>query len=569
MKFSLSTQVDNTLLKPTLPELAKQLEQYDSPVEAYAYLIQTIHKFPKLQQGINSAEINILLTGLLIKNGAYQEALEKCLMAIKFLEQFPNQTCKIKCWRYMAIIQGFLGDHKKQLDYNQKALQITKATKQIEIELQILNNIGDTWLSLKEYQKAIPIFEANLKHSNADVAMRCLSAKNLGEAYFKMGELENAETIFLLTLQLAEKSQNAIYIAAAKYYLGKIHLQLNQPKKANNYLAKAIEIFATLNWNGKEQLEIYEAAIQSSLQMGALDQVKKYLPDYIELHKSIQTKIQDKNIQQLHFKFSINEIEKERKLLEEQNQKLQKANQKIEQQRAALSKANEELKDFAYRVTHDIKQPIRTISSFAKLLEKDLKDQLSPRSKEFMKYIDDAAINITSFINDLLNYATSDQMDQELSLVDCNQILQQIKKSINLQLQECHAQLIINDLPSVHCHKALMTQVFQNLISNAIKFRRPNIEPIVTIRGYENEEHTVFEVADNGIGIKAEDQAKVFKLFERLNNKKDYEGSGIGLATVIKVLNKFNASIELRSEFGVGTTFYLKFPKEVQPETIS
>ncbi|MEL6843783.1 MAG: ATP-binding protein, partial [Bacteroidota bacterium] len=181
--------------------------------------------------------------------------------------------------------------------------------------------------------------------------------------------------------------------------------------------------------------------------------------------------------------------------------------------------------------------------------------------KTFVDFIQQASVRMTNFVSDILRYATADQAEQALTTVDCKEVLELIRLNIDAQLRETGGQLIVHDLPSIQAHSTLIMQVFQNLISNAIKFRKPEVAPIVSISGKQTADYVEFKIEDNGIGIKKEDQPRVFKLFQRLNSRTEYEGSGIGLSTVLKVLKKYNATIRLESEFGVGTSFYLKFPR--------
>lgn len=360
---------------------------------------------------------------------------------------------------------------------------------------------------------------------------------------------------------MAEKHDMIVFSIASDHFLGRIYAALEKYPLAFEYLERATKNFEKIEFKQKEYKYVLEDILTVLLALGKSEKASLYFKKYTEINNVISEKIKNRSIKNGQFKLEINEIEQKRLFLEEQNKTLKEANEKIKIQQEALKAANQELTNFAHMVSHDIKQPVRTINNFTKLLAREVKDHLNDNARDFIDIIDSSTKRITAFVEDILNYATATESKVSSEIVDCNEVLEKIKLNLEFQLKESEGQLIIGELPSLNAHRALMLQVFQNIISNGLKFRRAGVPPIIQINGQETEIEYYFEIRDNGIGIKEEDQACIFKIFKKLNKQTEFEGSGIGLNTVLKILQKYNGSIDLESTFGEGTTFKISIPK--------
>ena len=572
IKQSLDFTLTHEMLEETeFDQLLKMIGTATAPINAYHYAIKASELATFNNNENQIAIIELLLVDILIKNGAYQEALYKNIQTIGFFQKTGRLTREAKGWRYLAIIHRFLGDHGKQLEYNKRSLSIIQKLNNPLEEIQLLNNIGDTYLNMGLYEKAEEIFESNLENPQSDELMVILSTKNLGKVYFKKKEFQKAKLIFKKVAILAEENNLPEYSLASDHFLGRIFLIEENYQLACKYLERAAKQFEDLDILNKERKETLENLVQPLILLGKKEKSSLYFKKYIQVNKRISEKRQNQSIRNIQFKLEINEIAQSRIVLEKQNKNLQEANEKIKSQREALlvqskalKSANQELTQFAYIVSHDIKQPVRTINNFSKLLAREVKDHLSNDAIEFIDIIDSSTKRITAFVEDILKYATATEESKiELEKVNCNEVLNQIKLNLEFQLKESEGQLLFGNLPNLEAHRSLMLQVFQNIISNGLKFRRDEVAPIVRVSGKETEEKYYFEIADNGIGIKEENQASVFKIFNQLNNKSKFEGSGIGLNTVLKILKKYNGSIDLESTFGEGTTFKITIPKVI------
>ncbi len=231
---------------------------------------------------------------------------------------------------------------------------------------------------------------------------------------------------------------------------------------------------------------------------------------------------------------------------------------KVQQQ---LTESNQELQIFAYAASHDLKEPLRMITMYTQLIERGLKKTLDEKTQEYISYVTDGVKRMQLLLDNLLAYSLLGKNRQDNSRVNLNEKLKKVLLNLTVAIQECDAKVVCLDLPTVTAYPTEMTQLFQNIIANALKFRKTDTKPLIEVCCAEEKNEFIFAISDNGIGIKAEDQERVFQLFTRLYSHTHYEGTGIGLATCKKILTKLNGKIWVSSTEGVGTTFHFTIPK--------
>ncbi len=242
------------------------------------------------------------------------------------------------------------------------------------------------------------------------------------------------------------------------------------------------------------------------------------------------------------------------KQLEHQNLKLHQLNDE-------LARSNQELEQFAYIVSHDLQQPLQTITGFAELML-SLKSEivLEEEADEYVLPILEEGIRMQELIKNLLEYSRVGTKRRELKPIDCNLILAETLKNIHHSIEQSQAIITHQTLPTIKADKIQLGQLFQNLIENGIKYRRPGVIPQVTISAEQQGQEWVFTIEDNGIGIKADYFERIFQIFQRLHTIQDYPGTGIGLAICKKIVERHGGRIWVESEFNVGTTFYFTIP---------
>lgn len=237
----------------------------------------------------------------------------------------------------------------------------------------------------------------------------------------------------------------------------------------------------------------------------------------------------------------------------------------LRHQRDRLAYKNEELKQFAYVAAHDLQEPLRTVSSFATLLDQRHKDQLDPKGLEILSFITSASQRMGKLIKGLLDYSLLGRK-RELSTVDCQSLIQEIKDDLSLRLEEEQGVLKAEGLPTIEGSKTELRLLFQNLISNAIKFRKQGIPPVIQITATQEGEAWTFLVRDNGIGIEEDHTERIFLIFQRLHTAEEYEGVGIGLAHAKKIVSLHGGTIWAESKVGEGTSFYFTLPTKAKRE---
>ncbi|MFK8101446.1 MAG: ATP-binding protein [Saprospiraceae bacterium] len=237
--------------------------------------------------------------------------------------------------------------------------------------------------------------------------------------------------------------------------------------------------------------------------------------------------------------------------------------------RIALKEKNEELKkyissnlqleNFAYFASHDLQTPLRSIISFTQLLMRKLAGKLSQEEQECMDFIISSSKNMRNLINDLLSYSRINTTDIKIVTVDLPKLLEQLFVELNSLITEQKATITLHDIPTtIQADPTKIHQLFQNLITNAIKFSKAEKVPEISISCSQQKEHWEFTVKDNGIGIDPAYQQKIFLLFKRLHGNTDYEGTGIGLAMVKKIVDQHGGDIRVESNLGKGSAFIFK-----------
>lgn len=242
---------------------------------------------------------------------------------------------------------------------------------------------------------------------------------------------------------------------------------------------------------------------------------------------------------------------------------LMRKNQKIEFLNKELNAANENMTMFTYSVSHDLKEPVRMVKSFLTLFHKKYGESLDQKGQTYIDMALDGAIRLNKMLTDLLEYHQSSGFSNTES-VDLNDVFLEVKRLLQNEIEVKNALLTSEKLPVIKGSFAGYLQIFQNLVSNAIKFVAEEKAPVVSILVKENETNYTLMVKDNGIGIPENQNQQIFKLFKRLNSPKQYEGTGMGLAMVRKSIERMGGEVWVESEEGKGTTVYFTIRKSLE-----
>ena len=248
----------------------------------------------------------------------------------------------------------------------------------------------------------------------------------------------------------------------------------------------------------------------------------------------------------------ISEVYDELRLRKQAEEKLQAAN-------AELARSNQELEQFAYMASHDLREPLRKIKSYIELFAETYQGQLDATADKYINYITDAAVRMEAFIADLLNYSRVGRGELVVEPTPLGGVVEQILEDLSQTIEENNAQIVIQPLPTLAVNPGQMAQLFQNLITNALKFRS-EATPQIQIEAKLHKGEWLISVSDNGIGIKPQYSERIFEIFQRLHSRAKYPGTGIGLAICKKIVERHGGQIGVKSEFAVGTTFWFTLP---------
>jgi len=265
----------------------------------------------------------------------------------------------------------------------------------------------------------------------------------------------------------------------------------------------------------------------------------------------------------------LEDLEAEKVTVERVNRQLhqeidvrRRAEESLRDYSAELARSNTDLQQFAYVASHDLQEPLRAVSSFSQLLARRYQGKLDSDADDFITFIVEGATRMQTLINDLLAFSRIGTRGKPFALVECENVLQAAKENLDVAIAESGATITHDPLPALVADATQLTQLFQNLLGNAIKFRRPGEAPRIHVSSKRQDGGWRLSVQDNGLGIDPQYFDRIFIIFQRLHGRDKYAGTGIGLAICKKIVERHGGRIWVESERGEGSTFYFVIPDE-------
>ncbi len=538
----------------------------------------------------------------------YSKSLEMSQELLRLAKLAGDAEKEVIALRNIAVVCGVKSNYKIGMQYFLEALTKCEAIGYKELIVQIQINIGTLYAHLYNYEEAIKRYESVLgQHSEVlDLKTRTVVFNNLGNIYLTSEQPEIAIDFFQKANRLAEQQNFQELLAYSTAQLGRTNIALGHMEQAKANSEAAQRMFDQLATSNGKQINLlnlsriafeeqqFDQAFDYAMTAAELSrqikddsseiraykqlaQLFKLKGDYVQAfeYQEKYAKIQEEfsKIQRtrhnldMEIRHAIREQQKEIELLTKENEyqsQLLYQGEKIARQNDELLRANEDLRQFAYIASHDLKEPLRMIGSFTQVIHKIAKPHISDKDQEYFKYVFEGVTRMNNLLDGLLRYSVISQNSDEFANVDLNEILTICMANLKIRIVETDAVIERGLLPTLKGTQQLYVQLFQNLISNAIKFVEKGKQPIIRITSFETAEHHIIGVVDNGIGISPENQVKIFEIFKRLHHQSEYEGTGIGLAICQKIMNRLGGNIKVQSELGKGTTFSLIVPKKIE-----
>lgn len=540
-------------------ELAQEVEDY--PIETKLHQIvgginvqkgnlslAKRHLFTALELYHQFCDDLELLATIQLSIGSYyfdEGDFENALLYFLKILQYNIEHLKPALYNNIASVYLKLKQYNRAFNYLFRGLKISKNLRDKDRKIFFLYNIGEAYKFQKDYDKAIDYYgraaEA-IEDINGYQYMKCLCLTQIGIVKCDLGEYKAAFMNYQKALKVSREYKLDREEVRILRRIGEMMLTQSNHIGFLDYQYQSIAL-AEEHQLFHEKLENLKNLKDYYQKQNNYIKAYEYAEAVISLQNKIFTKERDSKIAQI-----VKEKSYEIALLE-------KKNSQIEERNDLLIRTNKELEEFAYVVAHDLREPLRSIISFTNLLERRYKANIDQSGREFMNYIVNSAKHMSSLLADLLEYTTVDKSEIYRENIPVREVVNQILSLLNASITESNTRFEIGELPEVACNRTHLKQMFQQLIHNAIKFRRRDRQCVIEIEYEEREEHYLFIVRDNGIGIKQEYLDKIFKIFNRLDKKK-YKGTGIGLAICKKIVQLYGGEIWVTSKPNEGSTFY-------------
>lgn len=428
----------------------------------------------------------------------------------------------------------------------------------------IYNNVGNIFYLLNDAPHAKQNFEKSLDLATASnyQEMIALAHTQLSRVYRMEGNLEEALVLAEQARHLMQQQGETTGLQINTINLAYLHFDLGDLDSA-----------VALAKQGKETSLSIGDEINAMQAIRLLSDIFSQLKDFktAYIYQKEYSELQDKVVKEqsrlhtidIEIRYDIREKQKQIEHLQKENAfqgKLIEQSEQIAQQNTQLIYANEELQQFAYIVSHDLKEPLRMIASYAQLIMFRYKNVVDENFQTYLDFMSEGVTRMNGLLDGLLQYGTIGKEKEDKEEVDIQDIIEDAQFNLKLLIRETNAVIEVEKMPTIFAHPSRMIQLFQNLINNAIKFRRVDTTPHIKISCTKKGKIYHFRVQDNGIGIEEEHRERVFAIFQRLHSRKQYEGTGIGLSICQKIVQHLGGNIWIEDAPGGGTVFCFDLP---------
>jgi signal transduction histidine kinase len=489
--------------------------------------------------------------------GDHVSAQRNYLECVKQLEALSERNVFESKWLAhsyynLYILFNFSGAEFAQEEYLQKALQLYKQIDDVGGQGNCYNSYAVYYFRVNALQESYDNLKRAYALAEQERAISLLSiySANIGLVLVKMGDLETGLAYFDKAQAYDDELESPYHHAHTQNQMGEAYIILERYSEAIERFSKALQYFEAIGVK-RSIANTYEQMAKAYAGLRNFEQAYHYQLLYGQSLKDVFNDEKTFAVAKARNDFEL-------EIRDQEAKKLRLKNRQIEQYARQLEMSNNELRQFAHVASHDLREPLRMVSSYVQLLQRTMDSPLTKDQREFMQFIMQGTQTMQNLISDLLALAAISNV-RETELIDLNKIIQQVQSSLQPVIKERHAKIKSTLLPSVVADETHMLQLFMNLISNGIKYNTSD-QPVIDITYSMTGRYYQFAVADNGIGIPAEYRDKIFLIFQRLHSREEYSGTGIGLAICKKIVDQAGGTIRVSDRQDGGSIFVFTLP---------
>lgn len=583
------------------PQVLFQLGKSNFKLQRYYEALDYYHSYLELPQIQSSSQEKAqglnAIAAVHQRIGNEEESSRLQLKALEILESIQDSAGIGRALYQLGTIAFYRENYQQALKYYQGSLSLAEERKKDKAILSCYSALGPTYAGLGDTLKAHQYLNYALALSRT-LKIRSKEAyalHNLGAHYLKKKEFDKALKALQESYQIKAELQDKWGLIGSHIYLGDVYMKQKRLALADAAYQEGLALADEID-SDRRRAPLYKRLAKVASAQNDFRRAFTMSSEYIDLKETLLNEEMIKNASNAHIKYELTKKENEIQLLKQENRfkkskstfywamsfltvclmgmsyrsvirnrfqiQLQAKNQEINQQFTDLSRKNEDLQKFAFIVSHDLKAPLRTIGSFTGLLRRRYSNVIDKNGQEYMEFITGGVKRMNQLLNDLLTYSQIENKPQESDWTETKEVVNNALSNLHYQIRNENAAIRINEnaLPRVKGNSAHLTQLFQNIIANGIKFRNGK-SPLISIDCVPEGENYTFKIKDNGIGIEEQYKEKIFRMFSRLHKMEEYEGTGIGLATCKKIVERHGGEIWVESKLGQGSTFCFSLPR--------
>ena len=524
------------------------LREFEKAIEKCKEALEVVGEYFELKNSL------LMTIGTCHRNLGHEElALDSYFDVIE--SDFLDNSLAAATYNNIAVIYDNRKDYEKALKFYSKALDSGKGIQAVTSELSIKANRLRCLAYINSEHEAREGLKQLTEEAKAHGISMPRISHYLGLVEYRLNNFKSAIEHFETSLAEQERTGAKLTSLRLRFHLSEAYEKIGNISQAEMHIKHCLATSSKFQPIHRElilkrALDFYQNQGKSVI---ALDHAKCLL----EIVGAREIDKRERRISELQMQFESKEKDREIETLQREraHQEALLAQARLtEEANIKLEKANEELRQFTYAVSHDLKEPIRQVKNYAHIALTPIKDKLSPKEATMVQFVLEGSHRAHQMIDDLYSFATVGEGEQQKEDVDLLALAQDSLVDLADKIKEKGAEINLVDLPTVYGYQSMLRQLFLNLISNALKFTHPDRRLRINI-STDADGSVVIE--DNGQGIPVEAQNKIFSLFQQVDRQK--EGSGIGLALCAKIMQKHNGHIAVTSDGHSGTSFELSF----------